>query len=139
GERINRNSDFLQPFQNTIPIQRQNLSLQQTQDVFLKDSIRRPFVCNVPGCGKRSVKSHRLVIHIRSHTGEKPYVCTIKDCGKSYSRLDSLKDHIRTHEGKLYKCNFPGCGNYYYYYSHYLRHRKIHIEGRIKTYKCIVP
>ncbi|CAI2169220.1 13066_t:CDS:2 [Funneliformis geosporum] len=123
---------------------------QQTRkkDVQKDIVIKRPFVCNELGCEKSYVKAQSLMIHKRSHTGEKPYVCTIKDCGKRYSRLDSMKDHVRTHEGKLYKCDIPGCDKSYYYSSHYLRHRKIHFVEKIykqkqkivvKRHKCIVP
>ncbi|CAG8502926.1 8777_t:CDS:2 [Funneliformis mosseae] len=104
---------------------------------------RKIFFCDESGCGRSYVKAQSLLIHKRSHTGEKPYVCTIKDCGKRYSRVDSLKDHVMTHDGKLFICGIPGCDKSYFYSSHYLRHKKVHVtenvQGKIVKHKCLVP
>lgn len=60
-------------------------------------------------CGKQFRGRSEVIVHVRTHTGEKPLVC--KYCNKKFAHPSNLKVHERGHRGeKPYKCTFPGCG-----------------------------
>ncbi|CAL4124115.1 unnamed protein product, partial [Meganyctiphanes norvegica] len=55
-------------------------------------------------CGFRSNTSGNLLVHMRTHTGEKKYLCKI--CGSRFTQSQSLKMHInKVHS--IYEC--PVC------------------------------
>ncbi|XP_021959056.1 zinc finger protein 471 [Folsomia candida] len=68
----------------------------------------RPYVCQVPGCGKgfrseKTLKSHNIV-----HTPEKGFHCTYPNCGKSFNRVDNMRAHVAgVHEGKQVRKKRP--------------------------------
>uniref|UniRef100_UPI00358FA35A ikaros family zinc finger protein isoform X2 n=1 Tax=Myxine glutinosa TaxID=7769 RepID=UPI00358FA35A len=63
----------------------------------------RPFQCNQ--CGASFTQKGNLLRHVKLHTDEKPFKCSL--CSYACRRRDALMGHIRTHSvGKPYKCNF---------------------------------
>ncbi|XP_075052441.1 zinc finger protein 184-like isoform X2 [Mixophyes fleayi] len=89
----------------------------------------RPHVCKE--CGKSFISSAYLVMHQRIHTGERPYVC--KECGKSFINSSNLIIHRRVHTGERpYVCS--ECGKSFRHSSDLVRHQKVHTGER--PYTC---
>jgi len=78
---------------------------------------------NCMHCQKSFTQSKGLVIHIRSHTGEKPYFCV--HCPKSFSCAKTLRLHTRIHTGeKNYHCS--QCLKSFTRSSHLRVHMRVH-------------
>ncbi|XP_076975179.1 DNA-binding protein Ikaros isoform X9 [Tamandua tetradactyla] len=58
----------------------------------------RPFQCNQ--CGASFTQKGNLLRHIKLHSGEKPFKCHL--CNYACRRRDALTGHLRTHSGE--KC-----------------------------------
>uniref|UniRef100_G3TXI4 IKAROS family zinc finger 1 n=1 Tax=Loxodonta africana TaxID=9785 RepID=G3TXI4_LOXAF len=65
----------------------------------------RPFHCNQ--CGASFTQKGNLLRHIKLHSGEKPFKCHL--CNYACRRRDALTGHLRTHSvGKPHKCGYCG-------------------------------
>ncbi|KFV49842.1 Zinc finger protein 76, partial [Gavia stellata] len=59
----------------------------------------KPYMCTVPGCGKRFTEYSSLYKHHVVHTHCKPYTCN--SCGKTYRQTSTLAMHKRSSHGEL--------------------------------------
>ncbi|GBM42168.1 Oocyte zinc finger protein XlCOF8.4 [Araneus ventricosus] len=89
------------------------------------------YIC--PECGKCFNRKGHLVVHYRTHTGEKPYPCG--RCDKSFSRKGDLNRHIRIHTGeKPYSCD--QCNKSFSTKGKLNNHSRTHTGYR--PYKCSI-
>ncbi|NWS54167.1 IKZF2 protein, partial [Chunga burmeisteri] len=65
----------------------------------------RPFHCNQ--CGASFTQKGNLLRHIKLHSGEKPFKCPF--CSYACRRRDALTGHLRTHSGELALSSLPSC------------------------------
>uniref|UniRef100_A0A3Q3W191 C2H2-type domain-containing protein n=1 Tax=Mola mola TaxID=94237 RepID=A0A3Q3W191_MOLML len=65
----------------------------------------KDFTCRE--CGRVFNRRHHLIVHVRSHSGEKPYHCDI--CGKGFSQSQNVKIHKIIHSGERpHQCGVCG-------------------------------
>eukprot|EP00128_Syssomonas_multiformis_P002210 Colp12_sorted_trinity150504_noHs@31090 len=67
--------------------------------IVMDEGSDKPYVCSVPGCGKRYKNPNGIKYHaIHGHTEEslikKPYKCPMNGCGKRYKNTNGLKHHM---------------------------------------------
>ncbi|XP_039278958.1 oocyte zinc finger protein XlCOF15 [Nilaparvata lugens] len=93
--------------------------------------IYRTYVCTI--CDYKCYRAQSLVIHIRTHTGEKPFSCTF--CDYKSSTSSALTIHKRTHTGdKPFSC--PLCAYKGISSSSLIKHKKSHALRKFRCLKC---
>lgn len=86
-------------------------------------------ICEI--CNKAFNNHSNLLIHMRTHTGDKPYACEV--CNKSFSQSCNLVNHMRIHTGeKPFKC--PHCDRAFTQSGNLNNHIRLHTDE--KPFKC---
>ena len=82
-------------------------------------------------CDSAFSRSHHLITHKRTHTGEKPYKCDV--CDSAFNQSNDLTRHKLTHTGeKPYKCDV--CDSAFNQSNDLTTHKRTHTGE--KPYKC---
>jgi hypothetical protein len=89
--------------------------------------IDKASVCSI--CGQQFSTTQSLILHQRTHSGEKPHKCPVPGCGYAAAQASQLTMHNRTKhtKEKPLKCDFPGCNARFAESSNLSKHKKIHL------------
>uniref|UniRef100_A0A8C5II50 IKAROS family zinc finger 2 n=1 Tax=Junco hyemalis TaxID=40217 RepID=A0A8C5II50_JUNHY len=85
----------------------------------------RPFHCNQ--CGASFTQKGNLLRHIKLHSGEKPFKCPF--CSYACRRRDALTGHLRTHSGEPTSAS-PHTSSFLYHYRPMGKPHKCNYCGR---------
>jgi len=95
----------------------------------LLDSSTQSYVCET--CGRSFTKKERLILHERTHTGERPYEC--KTCGRRFSLAGNLRRHLPLHSShKPFMCEL--CGRTFIRRAYLEDHLAVHVTAH--PYAC---
>ncbi|XP_077547695.1 uncharacterized protein LOC144159913 [Haemaphysalis longicornis] len=94
--------------------------------------VRRPFhargekfYCDC--CAYTTTHKWNMVVHVRTHTGERPFRCSL--CPKSFSRKNVLEEHVHTHTGaRPFRCSL--CPVAFAHKNSLVTHLKRHVGER---------
>ncbi|XP_045468624.1 zinc finger protein OZF-like isoform X1 [Harmonia axyridis] len=95
------------------------------------DDNEKKYICSICGRGYRQNKS--LIVHLRTHTGDRPLKCEI--CGRSFGLASSLHKHRNIHSlEKKHECHM--CGRKFNQSSNLTTHLKTHRGD--KAFSCSI-
>ncbi|KAK7085199.1 hypothetical protein SK128_016905, partial [Halocaridina rubra] len=92
-----------------------------------------PKLHQCPCCSYASTRKDNLMVHLRTHTGERPYSCSL--CHARFGQKGTLNNHMRTHTGeKPFVCSV--CTQSFARNSHLKNHMLTHKDLSIHNTHC---
>lgn len=87
------------------------------------EALRKHFYCDI--CSKGFGMKHHLIVHLRTHTGQRDFQCEV--CSKHFAQSSHLNVHLKIHRGdKAFAC--AHCEKRFLHRGDLHRHLKTHRE-----------